>query len=93
MPSIPDWVADLARYNGCVNDPFKLPAIGDVHGIQYTDCVSNGDVAFYTIEGGGHSWPGGGSLPKIIVGNTNRDIDATEMMWDFFCLHPLLESK
>lgn len=93
MPSIPDWVADLARYNGCVNEPIKLPVIGAVHGIQFTDCVQNSEVVFYTIEGGGHSWPGGGSLPKIIVGNTNRDIDATEMMWEFFCQHPLLKSK
>ena len=93
MPSIPDWVADLAQYNGCVNDPVNLPAVGDVHGIQFTDCASNSDVVFYTIEGGGHSWPGGGSLPKMIAGNTNHDIDATELMWDFFCEHPLPESK
>jgi polyhydroxybutyrate depolymerase len=93
MPSIPDWVADLAQYNGCANDPIKLPAVGDVHGIQYTDCAQNSDVVFYIIDGGGHSWPGGGSLPRIIVGNTNRDIDATEAMWDFFCKHPLLEDE
>jgi polyhydroxybutyrate depolymerase len=89
LPSITDWVTDLALYNGCANDPIKLPAVGDVHGIQFTNCASNCDVIFYTIEGGGHSWPGGGSLPRIIVGNTNRDIDATKMMWDFFCQYPL----
>jgi len=93
MPSIPDWVIDLAQYNGCANKPIKLPAVGSVHGIQYSGCVQNSDIVFYTVEGGGHSWPGGGSLPKIIVGNTNRDIDATEMMWDFFRQHLLSESK
>jgi polyhydroxybutyrate depolymerase len=93
LPSIPDWVVDLAQYNGCANDPIKLPAVGDVHGVQFTDCISNSDVAFYTIEGGGHSWPGGGSLPKMIVGNINREIDATEMMWDFFRQHPLSDSE
>jgi polyhydroxybutyrate depolymerase len=93
MPSVPDWVADLVRYNGCDNEPIKLPAKGAVHGIQFMDCAQKSEVVFYTIEGGGHSWPGGGSLPKIIVGNTNRDIDATEMMWEFFCQHPLLKSK
>jgi polyhydroxybutyrate depolymerase len=46
-------------------------------------------VYFYTIHGGGHSWPGGGSLPRIIAGTTNRDIDATAIMWDFFQSHPL----
>jgi polyhydroxybutyrate depolymerase len=93
LPSIPEWVADLAQYNGCSNNPINLPAIGAVHGIQFIDCVQNSDVVFYTIEGGGHSWPGGGSLPKIIVGNSNHDIDATKMMWDFFCQHPLPEDE
>jgi len=93
LPSIPDWVADLAKHYGCANEPVKLPTAGAVHGIQFTNCVSNSDIVFYTIEGGGHSWPGGGSLPRAIVGNTNHDIDATEMMWDFFHQHPLLESK
>lgn len=93
LPCIPDWVADLAQYYGCTNDPIKLPTVGDVHGIQFTNCTSNSDVVFYTIEGGGHSWPGGGSLPRIIVGSTNRDINATEMMWEFFRQHPLSENK
>ena len=93
LPSIPEWVAELAQNNGCANEPIKLPAVGAVHGIQFVDCAQHSDVFFYTIEGGGHSWPGGGSLPRIIVGNTNRDIDATEMMWDFFRQHPLSENK
>jgi polyhydroxybutyrate depolymerase len=92
LPSIPDWVATLARYNGCAGAPIVLPGIGAVTGVHYKNCSSNGEVIFYTITGGGHSWPGGGSLPKIIVGNTNRDIDATKMMWDFFQQHPLLEN-
>ena len=55
LPSIPDWVTDFAQYNSCANEPTKLPDIGAVHGIQFTDCGQNGDVVFYTIEGGGHS--------------------------------------
>jgi len=93
LPSIPEWVATLASYNGCDDVPLDLPAIGAVRGIQFKNDIGNGEVVFYTIAGGGHSWPGGGSLPKIIVGNTNRDIDATEMMWDFFRQHPLSEGK
>ena len=93
LPSIPDWVTTLASYNECNDVPLDLPAIRAVSGIHFKNNSGNGDVIFYTISGGGHSWPGGGSLPKIIVGNTNRDIDATEMMWDFFCQHPLPENK
>ncbi len=87
FPSIPDWVITLAQRNGCNASPQDLEATGDVSGVQYTDCA--GDVIFYTIAGGGHSWPGGGYLPKFIVGETTHDIDATRTMWDFFQGHPL----
>jgi polyhydroxybutyrate depolymerase len=87
FPSIPDWVATYAERNGCDPAPQSLPANGDVSGIRYTNCA--GDVVFYTIDGGGHSWPGGGYLPKFIVGKTSHDIDATRTMWDFFQQHPL----
>jgi polyhydroxybutyrate depolymerase len=93
FPSIPDWVISLAQNNGCDEVPLQLPVKGHVSGIQFRDCARNADVVFYTITGGGHSWPGGGALPRIIVGNTNRDIDATKIMWDFFCQHPLPENR
>jgi polyhydroxybutyrate depolymerase len=87
LPSIPDWVATYAQRNGCDAAPQALPASGDVSGVQYTNCA--GDVLFYTIAGGGHSWPGGGYLPKIIVGDTSHDIDASRTMWEFFQQHPM----
>ncbi len=89
FPSIADWVAGWAQHNGCAGPPLDLPASGAVSGIHYPGCVQNADVTFYTIHGGGHSWPGGKGLPKFIVGNTTQDIDATQVMWDFFSEHPL----
>ena len=93
LPSIPEWVASLARAHGCTEAPRNIPATGDVSGIQFINCASKSAIIFYTITNGGHSWPGGGSLPKFIVGNTNRDINATKLMWDFFCQHPLPENR
>jgi polyhydroxybutyrate depolymerase len=87
FPSIPDWVDELARRNGCDAAPQALETRGDVSGVRYTNCA--GDVIFYTIAQGGHSWPGGGYLPKIIVGNTTGDIDASRTMWEFFQQNPL----
>jgi len=89
LSAIPDWVATLAHYNKCEEVPVDLPPVGTVSGIRYKSKTGNADVVFYSIEGGGHSWPGGGSMPKFIVGNTNMDIDATELMWDFFREHRL----
>jgi polyhydroxybutyrate depolymerase len=89
LPPIPGWVETLAQHNGCSGTALEIPASGDVSGIQYSNCPSNADVVFYTIAGGGHAWPGGGSLPKFIVGVTTQDIDATKTMWNFFLQHPL----
>jgi polyhydroxybutyrate depolymerase len=52
-------------------------------------CAEGTAVDAYTIEGGGHTWPGGKQyLPKAIVGTVNRDVDATALMWAFFAAHP-----
>ena len=89
FPSISEWVAELAQYNGCDSTPHDLPPSGTVSGIQYAGCAA--DVVFYTITGGGHSWPGGEPLPEWIAGTTSEDIDATRKMWEFFQEHPLEE--
>lgn len=89
FPAIPDWVDALARQHGCSGGPLKLPSSGNVSGIQYTNSTSQAEVVFYTITGGGHSWPGGKAMPKSIVGATTQEIDATKTMWDFFQQHPL----
>jgi polyhydroxybutyrate depolymerase len=43
------------------------------------------EVNVYTIEGGGHTWPGGPQyLPKIVVGRTSQNLNATRTIWEFF---------
>lgn len=84
LPVIPDWIAARAKLNGCDEPPAELPASGEASGIRYPGCDQGADVVFYTIDGGGHSWPGGDPLPEWIVGHTTQDIDATRVMWEFF---------
>ncbi len=56
--------------------------------ILYTHCKQNADVILYKINNGGHAWPGGWQyLPKILVGKTAQDINATEIIWEFFKRH------
>lgn len=46
------------------------------------------EVILFAIEGGGHTWPSGYQyLNKRIIGKTSRDIDANEVIWDFFKKH------
>ncbi len=89
FPVVADWVEALAVKNGCSAPPVDLPAQGEVSGQRYVHCAQNAEVLFYVIANGGHSWPGGGFVPRAIVGHTTQDIDATRMMWKFFQQHPL----
>lgn len=42
-------------------------------------------VVSYTINNGGHTWPGGWQyFPKFIVGKTTRNLNACEEIWNFF---------
>ena len=84
FPSMPQWMADRAQMNGCNAAPTQLPASGEVSGVRYSGCRQEADVVFYSIQGGGHSWPGGEPLPEWIVGHTTKDIQATRTMWEFF---------
>jgi len=78
----PVWTANWAARNGCAPEPESIPPSGDTSGVRYTRCEAGVEVVFYTIDGGGHTWPGGTPIP--LVGKTTRDIDASEVMWQFF---------
>ncbi|MCK5360357.1 MAG: prolyl oligopeptidase family serine peptidase [Gammaproteobacteria bacterium] len=42
-------------------------------------------VELYKVLGGGHTWPGRKSfLPEKILGKVSQDIDASEIIWEFF---------
>ena len=46
------------------------------------------EVVLYTIWGGGHTWPG--QDPRMdLMGKFTRDINANDLIWDFFQKHPL----
>jgi polyhydroxybutyrate depolymerase len=57
---------------------------------QFINGRNNCEVILYTIKGGGHTWPGGYQyLGKWIIGKTCRDINATDIIWEFFEIHSL----
>lgn len=86
---VEQWAAAWAERNGCDPTPETLPTQGDVSGIAYTGCAEDAEVILYTVDGGGHTWPGASPLLGAALGYTTQDIDATETMWDFFVAHPL----
>lgn len=89
-------VAGWARRNGCAAAdtrrtlPPAAAADGDrVVETRYQGCPRGGGVVLLTVEGGGHTWPGGPQyLPAMIVGRASRQIDASRAIVDFFLGSP-----
>ncbi len=69
----------------------RLP--GDVDDVGFVAALVRELAARYPVEAwiverGGHTWPGGFPyLPKLLVGATSRDFDASEEIWTFFEKH------
>lgn len=93
FPSIPRFVASWSQRNRCGDLPVDSAVFADVTRREYTDCADDATVVLYTIRGGGHTWPGGGPLSEAWVGPTNREIDASNLMWAFFRAHALRRNE
>ena len=78
-------LSEYAREQGCdALAQITLPS-SEVELSTYVRCpTGDGLVLLYTLLGGGHTWPGSADLPLDLFGPTNKQIDATEAMWDFF---------
>lgn len=83
------WV----EINGCHQEPsvMSLPNVGAdglaIERKDYTAGREGAEVVLYTIEGGGHTWPG--RVPRLAaLGPTTHSISANDLMWEFFTRHP-----
>jgi polyhydroxybutyrate depolymerase len=94
--SVPESVMYWVTYNNCSPTPnsTELPDINPkdhtrVHRDLYSEGMNNTEVVLYTIINGGHTWPDGYQyLPNVLVGRTTHDINANEVIWEFFSAHP-----
>lgn len=52
---------------------------------SFDACVAGAGITLVTVQGGGHTWPGGFQyLPERFIGKTSREMDANKVIWDFF---------
>lgn len=83
-----------ARVNQCaaaqpvVNYPDRAQDGTTVSMLRYEGCADGSGVRVVRVEGGGHTWPGGRQyLPRLAVGRTSRDVDASALLLEFFARH------
>jgi polyhydroxybutyrate depolymerase len=92
--SAEDSVRAWAKADGCPEMPVvaEMPNIADdgttVQRKTYGPGRGGSEVILYTIEGGGHTWPGR-EPPIQFLGKSTRDISANDLIWDFFQKHPM----
>jgi polyhydroxybutyrate depolymerase len=82
VPSTEFGAARWAAHNACNAAPSQTQLTANVRAIAYSECRENVAVILYTVEGGGHTWPGAIDVPRL--GPTTREIDATDLLWEFF---------
>jgi polyhydroxybutyrate depolymerase len=59
---------------------------------EYTNKIGV-KVIGYTIDNGGHTWPGGTQyLPKMIIGSVSHNLNGCEAIWDFFKNYKLADN-
>ena len=76
-------IASWAARDGCDTTPTETRIEPDIQIRTFTGCADGLAATLYTIEGGGHTWPGGAvDLPQF--GGTTHTISATDLVLDFF---------
>jgi polyhydroxybutyrate depolymerase len=85
-------VSGWVEKNGCNKTPATRKISEDVTQTSYGGCKGNAEVVFYLINDGGHTWPDSpiaDFYDKFGFGKTNKDINASNLIWSFFEAHPL----
>jgi polyhydroxybutyrate depolymerase len=83
-----------AEADGCRRDAApEAPTTADggcrTRRSRWTAGREGSEVVLDTIEGGGHTWPGGPQyLPRLLIGRACPQPDATKEIWEFFRAHP-----
>ncbi|MDP8960121.1 MAG: hypothetical protein M3N32_00580 [Actinomycetota bacterium] len=84
--SVGEAVAEWAEHNRCASDADEVRVSENVLRRAYGGCAAGTAVHLYTVEGGGHTWPGAANLPPL--GPVTDEIEASQQVLDFFGEHP-----
>ena len=79
------------KANGCKDAPVTTQLSDTAHDstsvikTSYGNCNQQAAIVLYTIEGGGHNWPGRDFGPELkVLGRSTKNIYANDLIWQFF---------
>jgi polyhydroxybutyrate depolymerase len=87
IPSVEAAVQVWAQRAECRTKPARQPIRTEVQRITYRSCTGSAGVVLYAVTGGGHTWPGT-SIDVPRNGHTTQDINAADLILEFFAQHP-----
>jgi polyhydroxybutyrate depolymerase len=93
VPPVEEAIQTWVKHNRCSPEP-EVTRVGKARCLRYSGGRDGTEVVLWVLEDGGHTWPGGKVTrfeELIRVGKTNRDISASEVIWEFFQRHALSE--
>jgi polyhydroxybutyrate depolymerase len=86
-PGAEAWARGWAQLNRCSDRPWLSHPSVDTISFRYIGCASGTEVILYSVQKGGHTWPGGPTIPYL--GKTSGGVDASVFMLEFFEKHQL----
>jgi polyhydroxybutyrate depolymerase len=87
LPSVESAVQGWAGRARCRTKPARQAIGTEVQRITYRGCARGKGVVLYAVTGGGHTWPGT-SIDVPRNGHTTQDINAADLILEFFAQHP-----
>jgi len=86
--SVPETLETWLEINQCQSSPQietwdKIPDDGTSIRRETYHCQGQ-PVVFYSIEGGGHRWPGGSFWQYWLSGFATQELEANRIIWEFF---------
>lgn len=87
VPSVSSALQYWVRQNHCNPVPQRETVGKKTIKETYSGGTNGTEVCLYTLESGGHAWPGGKRV-GIIRPGSSRELSATETMCAFFWAHP-----
>jgi polyhydroxybutyrate depolymerase len=91
LPGAEQALANWAAHNGCAPTPVTETIGSRVRHLSWLDCTAGAAVTLYSIEDGGHTWPGGTPLATGVagaLGAVSTEVVGTDLLLAFFALHP-----
>ena len=84
---VDEWARLWVDTNRADDGPHSTMLPPDTTVRRWRGDSSASDVAFFRVDGCGHTWPGNRTWVPPLFGRTSRTFDATRVIWDFLAAH------